>query len=128
MREAQDGSSGNGQPITAHVFALQDSGDHRHLGFGLLVLEARYASVLWSGHAQIQRRHLGPRGWLEVEREIRTLTLGLLDPSTALHSALVPSGRGVRLSYAIGRPIMSGDPGDLVAALDALLLEIAAAR
>jgi hypothetical protein len=55
---------------TALTFTLQSLQGGRLLGIGLICLDGRYASVLWTQAQRIDRRFAAPAEWRDLAREI----------------------------------------------------------
>jgi len=96
----------------------------RLLGFGLVCLEARYASIATAdGARQLHRRHATPAQWTRIGQEIAdTLPPFPLKRSSAILEVLAGYGIQPNVSYLHAIDLDVPDPAAAAAALDAHLL------
>jgi hypothetical protein len=104
------------------LFNLSDLATGGRLGFGLVCVDQRYASVLWRGEARLDRRFADPQQWNDIAHQI---AVGL-EPRPLMHaSALVQLLVGERTAVVVQwlsrEPLTIGKPELAAQWLDTVL-------
>ena len=106
--------------LSATTFAITSVEDERLLGFALVCVDARYASVQWAGMDRLDRVHVMPADWQAIGRESEAgLPPGPIPTDGALYMTLA----GERAGYVIVRwisvePVAPDRPEGAAEALD----------
>jgi len=109
---------------SASVFSIKDQTDS-HVGSALIVLEARYAAVLWAGSDRIDRAHISPALWKNLSHQLSAgLSPEALDSKSPI-AALLTGRRDFRMQYLYALPVTIARPTDAATVLDQQLRQIA---
>lgn len=114
--------------MTAITFRLSRLDTGRHAGWGLVCIEARYASIAIDGVGQLVRRFASPKVWLEIEHEVSMgLNPGPLPAASHLAQLLVADASPSIVVQWVTAVQVDAAPAEMTGALDAMLKQQAAA-
>lgn len=115
--------------MTAVTYVITALETGRRLGHALVCVEARYASVRWSGDTRLDRRFGAPATWRSVAAEQAPgFDAGPLSADSGVVQLLIDDGRrrSVAVQYVSAVPITAA-PEDVVGQLDRQLRQLPAA-
>jgi hypothetical protein len=108
--------------VTATLFTLRQGEAGRVVGLALAVPEARYISCRLASDPRLARRFASTADWRAIVEDLRTIPPTPLPAASAVARVLAGDWN-VRVQYVTRHDVEAATPGELVRALDALLLE-----
>jgi hypothetical protein len=114
----------NAATYSAIVFIIKDQTDS-HVGSALIVLEVRYASVVWAGSDRIDRAFMSPALWKDLSHQVSAGLLPQVLDSKSPIAALLVGRRDLTMQYLHALPVTIARPTDAATVLDQQLRQIA---
>jgi hypothetical protein len=111
-------------PLRAITFSITDLATGRRLALALICPEARYASIAWRGADRLDRRHVTPGQWKQIELDLQLgLPSGPLEVTSWMVDVLLDAHRrrALMVQYVSVQPIEVERAETAATVLDALL-------